>query len=311
LHKPKISKAEEHCGIALWKSLGYFDTNIQRGVTDQIKHNETWKDKTVEWSMKGAEVADKLTWGYLWNACELEIRETRKDLKVGSKEFYETIGKRLREVIYATQVVDSTMTRSQMMRSPGQYDKMLTAFASESTLAYNMLYDAIETAHLEKRANGKVSKESKKKMARVMVAYTMTNAIAALVESGFDALRDEEEEMDVAKFMELYFSNFAFDMSISAKIPYVKELVSVVQGFTSSRTDTQWMQSLGYALKGWMKVASGDGNPTSAIKNSLRSLAYLTGLPFYNLYRDFMATLNKLDILTAEELEELLDDLFN
>lgn len=312
LHKPKMNKATEHCGMALWKSLGYYDTNISRGVTQQIKHDENWKDKAVEWSMKGAEVADKLTWGYLWNACELEIRETRKDLKVGSNEFYETIGKRLREVIYATQVVDSTMTRSQMMRSPSMYDKMLTSFASEPTLAYSMLYDAIETASLEKRANGKVSKETVRKMAKVMIAYTMTNAVAALVESGFDAFRDEDdEEMDLAEFMKLYLSNFAFDMSVTAKIPYIKEFVSILQGFSTSRTDTQWMQSIGYALKGWTKVIVGDGNPTSAIKNSLRSLAYLTGLPFYNAYRDTMATLNKLDILTAEELEELLEDLFS
>ena len=311
LHKPKISKAEQYCGMALWKSLGYYDTNIQRGITEQIKHDETWKDKAVEVSMKGAEIADKLTWGYLWNACELEIRETRKDLEVGSAEFYETIGKRLREVIYATQVVDSTMTRSQLMRSQSFYDKMLTAFASEPTLAYNMLYDAIESAHLEKRANGKVSKESLKKMARVMVAYTMTNVVAAWVESGFDAFRDEDdEEMDIAEFMKLYLTNLAYDMSITAKLPYVKEVVSVLQGFTSSRTDTQWMQSLGYALKGWFKVFAGDGNPVSAIKNSLRSMAYLTGLPFYNAYRDIMATLNKLDILTAEELEEMFEDFF-
>lgn len=312
LHKPKVSKATEHCGMALWKSLGYYDTNIQRGVTDQIKHNETWKDKAVEVSMKGAEVADKITWGYLWNACELEIRDTRKDLQVGSQEFYDAISKRLRDVIYATQVVDSTMTRSQMMRSQGMYDKMLTSFASEPTLAYNMVVDAFDSARLEKRADGKISGNSVKKIARVVAAYTITNAVAALVESGFDAFRDEDdEEMDLTEFMKLYFTNFAFDMSLTAKIPYVKEFVSIMQGFTSSRTDTQWMQSLGYALKGWYKVLAGDGKPVSALKNSLRSLSYLSGMPFYNAYRDTMALFDKLDVLTAEEIEEWLEDLFS
>ena len=312
LHKPKVSKATERCGMALWKSLGYYDTNIQRGVTDQIKHNETWKDKAVEVSMKGAEIADKITLGYLWNACELEIRDTRKDLQVGSPKFNDAIIKRLRDVIYATQVVDSTMTRSQMMRSQGMYDKMLTSFASEPTLAYNMVVDAFETARLEKRADGKISGNSVKKIARVVAAYTITNAVAALVESGFDAFRDEDdEEMDLTEFMKLYFTNFAFDMSLTAKIPYVKEFVSIMQGFTSSRTDTQWMQSLGYALKGWYKVLAGDGKPVSALKNSLRSLSYLSGMPFYNAYRDTMALLDKLDVLTAEEIEEWLEDLFS
>ena len=311
LHKPKMKYAEKYCGIALWKSLGYYDTDISKGLTEKIKHDETWKDKAVEISLKGAEWGDKITFGYLWNACELEIRDTRKDLKVGSDEFFNAIGKRLREVIYATQVVDSTMTRSQMMRSGNTYEKMLTAYSSEPTLAYNMLQDVYMQGNLEKRANGKVSQETLKKFVKVFTAYTVTNIVAALIESGFDAFRDDDdEEMDMAEFMKLYLSNFAADMSITAKIPLLKEAVSVAQGFTSSRSDTEWMQSIGYALKGWVKVAQGDGNPASTIKHSIRSLTYLSGLPFYNAYRDLMATLDKLEILTTEDLEEIFEDLF-
>ena len=312
-HKPKIKMAEKYCGMALWKSMGYYDTNIQKGVEEQIKHDTGWKDKAVDISMKGAEWGDKLTWGYLWNACELEVRRTRKDLKVGSQEFYETIGKRLREIIYATQVVDSTMTRSQMMRSGQMWDKMQTTFGSEPTLAYNMLQDVYMEAKLDSKRMGKKEafKKHGKKMARVLTAYTATNAIAALVESAFDVFRDDDdEEMDIAEFMKIYLGNFAADMSITAKIPYIKELVSIAQGFTSSRTDTQWMQSLGYAMQGIMKIAEGKGNVHTTGKHLLRTLSYLSGLPFYNAYRDTMATLNKLDIFTAEELEEMLEDFF-
>ena len=312
LHKPKIKHAEKYCGIALWKSLGYYDIDISKGLTEKIKHDETWKDKAVEWSMKGAEIGDKVTFGYLWNACELEIRDTRKDLKVGSKEFFDAVGKRLREVIYATQVVDSTMTRSQLMRSGNLYEKMITSFASEPTLAYNMLQDVKIQGELEKRTNGKVSKETVKKFAKVFMAYTITNMVAALIESGFDALRDDDdEEMDMAKFMKYYLSNFANDMSINTKIPHVKEFVSIVQGFTSSRPDTQWMQSFGYAIKGiWKMAKEGKGDPNAIFKNCLRTLSYATGLPFYNVYRDTMATLNKLDVFTTEDIEELFEDFF-
>ena len=311
-HKPKIAKAETHCGIALWKSMGYYDTNIQRGVEAQIKHADTWKDKATEWSMKGAEIADKITWGYLWNACELEIRDTRKDLKVGSQEFYDAIAKRLREVIYATQVVDSTMTRSQMMRSSDGRDKFLTAFASEPTLSYNMLQDAYMGLQLDARRMGKKEawKKNGKRMARIVLAYTMTNAVAALVESAFDALRDDEdEEMDAIAFMKYYFSNFASDMSITAKIPYIKEIHSILQGFSSSRTDTQWMDETVKALKGWYKfIAEGKGKPKTLIKYSIKGISDLSGLPFYNVYRDTMATLNKLDLFTAEDLNEMFGD---
>lgn len=312
MHRPKIDKAEKYCGIALWKSMGYYDTNIQRGVEAQIKHAYTWKDKATEWSMKGAEVADKITWGYLWNACELEIRKTRKDLKVGSKEFYDTIGKRLREVIYATQVVDSTMTRSQMMRSSDGMDKALTAFASEPTLSYNMLQDAYMEYSLDKRRMGKAEsiKKHGKHIGRILFAYTMTNAIAALVESAFDALRDDDdEEMDVAKFLEYYLKNFALDMSIGNKIPFVKEVYSIIQGFTSSRTETQWMGEMTKAFKGWYKFFNeGKGTPKTLVNYSLKAVSDLFGIPIYNAYRDTMASLNKLDIFTTDELNEMFED---
>ena len=310
-HKPKIAKAETYCGIALWKSMGYYDTNIQKGLEAQIKHADTWKDKVTDWSMKGAEVADKITWGYLWNACELEIRDTRKDLKVGSEEFYEAIGKRLREVIYATQVVDSTMTRSQMMRSSDGRDKRLTAFASEPTLSYNMLQDAYMEFSLDARRMGKKEawKKNGKRIGRILYAYTMTNALAALVESAFDAFRDDEEEdMDMALFMKYYFSNFASDMSITAKIPYVKEFHSFIQGFSSSRTDTQWMENIAKAMKYAYKLSQGKGKASTVVKYLLKGVSDLSGLPFYNMYRDTMATLNKLDIFTEEDLNAMFGD---
>lgn len=314
LHKPKIAKAEKYCGMALWKSMGYYDVNISKGLTEKIKHDETKMDKAIDFSMKGAEIADKITFGYLWNACELEIRKTRKDLKVGSEEFYDTIAKRLREVIYATQVVDSTMTRSQMMRSPDGRDKMLTAFMSEPTLAYNMLMDCVVTTSLDKRENGKGAiKRNFKRNARVFNAYLVTNVVAALIESCFDVFRDDdEEEDDLVEFTKHYLTNFASDMSILGKIPYIKELPSILQGYSPSRTDTQWMESIVYAGQAWWKIFTGDGEGKGikAIEHSLRAFSNISGLAFFNVYRDLMAALNQLDILTDEELEELFDELF-
>lgn len=303
MFKPKTDKAQEHCGIAQWKAIGYYDTNIQKGVADQIKGVKTWKDKAQEWSMKGAEKADSLTWGYLWNACELEIRDTRKDLKVGSKEFYDAISKRLREVIYATQVVDSTMTRSQMMRSSKLYDKMLTAFASEPTLAYNMVVDAYVQFSLDKRrmSKGEAWRKNRTHIARVASAYIMTNAVAALVESAFDAYRDDDdEEKDLVYFMKTYLSNFAQDMSLVGKIPYIKDIVSIFQGYGASRTDIAWMESLYKALTGtWKLFTSDNGNPGKVAKNWIKFVSSTKGLPLYNIYRD-----TKLEKLISEMFEE-------
>lgn len=311
LHKPKMNMAQKHCGIALWKSLGFYDINVQNNVTDLIKHNQTARDKVVEASMKGAEVADKLTWGYLWNACELEVRDKQRNLKVGSDEFYSAVANRLREVIYSTQVVDSTMTRSHMMRSKDGWDKMATAFMSEPTLSYNMLQDCYMDWKLTERQTGskqKAFKKCGKKMARTITAYTVTNMICALVESGFDIFRDDEDEITAEEFIELYLKNLASNMNILNNIPYVKEFVSMLQGFSSSRTDTQWMQYLTYTVTGIGKLLEGEGNAYTTAKNALRAFSYGTGLPLYNLWRDGTALLDKTELLTAEELEEMFND---
>jgi hypothetical protein len=314
--KKAIAKAEKYCGIVQWKTLGYYDTDISKGLTEKIKHAEGLKDKAVDKSLFFAEIADKVTFGVLWTACEFEIRDTRKDLKVGSDEFYNTVAKRLRDVIYATQIVDSTMTRSDMMRSPDRMDKMFTTFGAEPTIAYNMLADTVLQFNLDKRELGtkEAVKRNRSKVSKVLLAYTVTNAMAALIESGFDVFRDDDdEEMDIEEFLKIYFKNFAVDMSIGNKLPYVKELYSILQGYSSSRMDTQWMEHMVSAGTTWVKIFSGEGEGKGgkAIKQTLRVLSELSGIAFYNLYRDAMALLDTFDIFTSEDLEEMFDDFFS
>ena len=300
-YKNAVDKAEKYCGIVQWKSLGYYDTDISKGLTEKIKHAETFGDKVTEKSMKGAEVADKATFGTLWVACEFEIRDKRKDLKIGSEEFYNAVAKRLRDVIYATQVVDSTMTRSDMMRSPDGNDKFLTTFGSEPIIAYNMLLDMATQYKRDKQEFGKkeAKKRNGKKIRKVITAYVITNAVAALVESAFDVFRDDEEETDIEEFVKLYLKNFALDMSIGNKLPFIKEVYSAMQGYSSSRMDTQWLQYLQYAFN--------SKKPETILKNLLKAFSQVSGYAFYNLYRDTMAFLDMLDIFSAEDINEMFD----
>jgi hypothetical protein len=231
---------------------------------------------------------------------------------VGSKEFYDAIGLRLREVIYSTQVVDSTMTRSQMMRSADGRDKILTAFASEPTLAYSMLQDAVMDVKLGKRGNAsdRVMKQKKHKLRKTVYAYAITNIICALVESGFDFIRDDDdEEMTAEEFLELYLKNLYFDVSILNKIPYVKEAMSLAQGFSSSRSDTQWMQYFINSGKGIAKIMSGEGDAYKTFNNILKAFSYGLGVPASALWRDVSSLLDKVGILSTEELKEILEDL--
>jgi hypothetical protein len=156
---------------------------------------------------------------------------------------------------------------------------------------------------LDARQMGKAKaiKKNASRIARVISAYTITNAVAALVESAFDAYReDDDEEMDMIAFMKLYLKNFAFDLSIGNKIPWVKELYSLMQGYSSSRLDTQWAQYLYSAINA--------KKPSNRIKNSIRLISQLSGIPFYNVYRDPMAALSKLDLFTEKDLNEMCGD---
>lgn len=307
-------KAKKYSGIALWKSKGNFDVDISRNVSTRIMHNETWRDKLIDWSLKGAEKGDEFTWGMLWNACEFEIRDTRKDLKVGSDEFYEAIAKRLREIVYKTQVVDSPLTRSEIMRSPDGMAKSLTMFASELTVAYNIVSEAFVDAHLDVRKNGKkgAMKRNGGKIARAMTIYTVTSAVSQILTTAMQAFRDDDDEKEFEDYLKMYLSNFALDWLIIGKLPYIKEALNYAQGYSSSRVETVWMDSAFKAAKYWGKAFSGDGEGAArkAIENSLKTISYLSGVAGYNQYRDLMATLDSLGIIEKEEFEEWLDDIF-
>jgi hypothetical protein len=297
-HKPKPSKAKEWCGIALWKSMGYFDTDITRSITDKIKHAESVKDKTVEATLWGVEKADEWAWGYLWNACELEVRETRRDLEVGSKEFNKEVGIRLREIVYRTQVVDSQLTRSQMMRSPDGWDKMLTMFASESTLSFNLVTDVFASQELDKRSMGKkaAKEKNKKYMRKVITAYVVTNVVTSALQSLFDAFRDyDEDDKDEEYWAKLMAENFANNTSFLNKIPYINVFGSIVSGFSASRVETDWMESTVKSAREMFKIISGEGSGEKLFKNLLKALSDATGIAAYNIYRDVVAFLKLFD----------------
>ena len=55
--KQNIAEMQQYSGIAAWKSLGFYDVNISRGLTDTIKHSTTVGQKIGEIGMWGAEQA--------------------------------------------------------------------------------------------------------------------------------------------------------------------------------------------------------------------------------------------------------------
>lgn len=322
--KSAYKEAEANSGIALWKHMGFYDTNIGMNIRDQIKNAGTWKDSTVEFLMKGAEWGDRLTWGRLWNACKAEVRDKQK---LTGDALLKATAERFREVVYSTQVVDSTMTRSQAMRGKSVYGSISTAFMSEPTLSYNLVLKAYTDYTTELRTTGDKKKawnNAKGKVAWALATYLVSAAASGLVESAVDACRDDDE---YATWLEKYlnaliganyeegkfsgvrpFDNNLFsDVDILSKLPILKDFMSMISGYGNDRMDTEWIKNLIDAYRIWdetIKLETGDldeptdvtynGNMTlyGKIYKTLKAVSQATGLPISAASREVVTLWN-------------------
>ena len=295
-----IEKMQKYAGIALWKSLGYRDTNIAAPIQTKIKHDETWRDKVTEKSMILAELGDKVTWGAIWYACELEIRDKHKDLKIGSEEYYRAVAERFTEAIYATQVVDSTFTKSQIMRKKDFFSTLFTSFMSEPTLSYNLLASNALSLMDIKRRGGKITKAAAKPLVRAIGTFAIGALLQAGVESLIDAARGagDDEEKYGERYWEEFLANSIQEIVPLNLIPVVKDIWSIalatIKGdyMQSSRMDLEVYHRISRAVKAVGKMFE-DGEVTySAIYKILTALSSMTGLPISNLVRDVIAIWN-------------------
>ena len=290
--KPQIQKAKDTCGMALWKSLGFYDININAGVTEMIKHDDSWYDVAKEKSMFLAEKADELTWGFLYNACEAEVSDKNPGLSGDAKD--EAVAKRLREVIYSTQVVDSTMTRTQAMRSRSTWSQIITSFMSEPMVSYNLLHEQLMNFMTDKKKYGfnGAMKRNGKHIARVAVTYAITTLCAATMGGLIDTLRDDEDEKD---FGEVFIANIK-DNALSdvlSMLPLMRDVVSIYKGFGANRLDMQGVTSAVNASKKLVKdISDGNGISYSTAYSVMRALSQTSGLPASNAMRDVIAIWN-------------------
>lgn len=324
-------EAEQYSGTAVWKSLGFYDTNINAGLREMIKHTDGVREKIQDVSMKGAEMGDKITWGALWNACKAE-QQAEAGGRISDSELMERTAKRFREVVYRTQVMDSTMTRSHVMRQKGVYAGMVTAFMSEPTVSFNMLLDAYgdyETKLRQGMNKSAAWQAAKGPITKAFGAYVATAVLSAVVESMIDAMRDDDEYATYAerwlekllgvnvKQRNLSFSdavkgffggNLMDDLLVHNKLPIIKDFFATLTGGSATgRMDTEWMNNVVKALNIWKEsiwLAAGwqeeptkvtySGNMTTwgKLYATLRAASQLSGLPVGNGMRDAVALWN-------------------
>ena len=299
----------EHSGIALWKDMGFFDTDVGRSIRDQIKGKGSKLEDLVDKSMAAAELGDKVTWARLWRACKLETKEKQG---LSGDELIKATARRFRDVIYQTQVIDSTMTRSHMMRSSSTFSKMFTSFMSEPTVSYNLIMEGTRQILKDKKAMGLKTAIGRnwKTAGRAYQAYVVSALAAAVVESLADALRDDDDDTLWEKLWNAFggpHGNLASDLNPLNKLPYMRDVFSALDGYDNGRMDTEGLANAKKAYDILMesyRLATGQqdkatsttyyGNMTTygKVYQTFRAVSMLSGLPLSAATREVITTWN-------------------
>ena len=281
----------QNSGVANLKQWGGFDTNTGKGfedtLLDGIKADGKWNrfmEGVDEWTGKGAEKADEITWVYMYSAIEAEI-DDRTDYRRGTEEFNRAVAERFDEVMRATQVYDSAFAKSEWMRSTGKMDKIVTSFMAEPTLWINMIMDAAQDVAAKRPGAGKKAARA----VGVFIAGTFVNSLLQSIATAFR--RKKEEGTTIAeKYISEFTSNFADALSlegIASMIPLARDIVSLMQGYDVERAD---MAVIGNMIDAYRKIqqrfSKGEMPEFDEWMNLAGMAANAFGIPLRNVYRD-------------------------
>lgn len=277
----------KYSGVAIIKKMGRFDTGTGKSAVEYTLRNVQEKStakrvlgKIDDWTGWGAEKADEWTWTFLWAGVENEIREKMPELKFGSDEFYKAVGERFDDMCRHTQVYDSTLSKSEMMRSNSTMDKMVTSFAAEPTLTANMLVDALQNI---RKPGGKA------KAARAAAVFVNAAFVNSLLKSFATALRKgkDEDRTYIEKYLGDVTGNFLEDVSpagILGLVPLARDVVSIFQGYDVERSD---MTVINEVYNAYKKLKDPNADTWDQLKAAAGAVGYMFGVPTKNLIRDF------------------------
>lgn len=302
--KTDFEKVYAYAPIAQWKEWGNYEMNVGRTMKELLI-GQNFYERFLEKSMIAASAMDKLTWGRIWRAAELEVKKKHPELT--GNRYYETVGKRFSEIIDGTQVVDSILHRNQMMRSTSLYSQMFTSFMSEPTKTYNMMRNSMVAVIKDN------TPENRKKLVRTFMTLVANGVCVAAAAGLVDMLRDDDDdETLLEKWLQAFRGDFSEAESVSdyilaaigsnlgnsfnplGYIPYMRDIFSVLQGYKVERTDISWLNDLVKSGKNLMRYMSGESNYTlnAVLMDAAGSLSKATGIPINSAKRDILAIKN-------------------
>nr|DAO79530.1 MAG TPA: hypothetical protein [Caudoviricetes sp.] len=305
-------KAVKYSPIAMRKDTGSFDVTSPYTLNDRFYGKEGFINKVNEAGGMLAEAADAFTWGKLWNACEWQVKRERPNLRAGSGEFYSAVNEVFTSMIDQTQVVDGILQRSNIMRSSDRLDKLATSFMGEPIMSLNVFMRRWDDVRYEE--NPAKRKAAMKRLSRSLAVLISSEVATAVVQSLSDAKRDDDDDKDYwEKFMEAMtgitgdektmteiLKNVVFEGNIGQnlnpinKLPYLKDINSMWQGYKVVRMDLGVYQDNVNASKAFIASLNGQGVKTrqDALTTALGAAGEFWGIAGSNLKREIYSTID-------------------
>lgn len=226
--------------------------------------------------------ADQWTWGLIWKANKARQADLHPDMDHNSDAFLELCGRTFDDVIDHTQVYDSVLTRSNLMRSKNGFHQMATSFMAEPTMSINMLYDAVMGKHRPGKRAAIIG--------GVMASQVLAGAMAALVQAWND---DEDKRNWLEKYADRATGNILGNINVFSMIPYISDFVSLLEGYDVERADMTVLSTLlTYSGSFFEKVGKGESLTWKDWENFAGNWANLTGVPAKNIMREIRRALN-------------------
>ncbi len=280
----------KYCPLAVIKDIGKFDTNVGQSYEEWIldvkpKFRRSIKevDRIAPWLYHKTEdlfmwlpgYLDKATWLHIWNAVKRETaHKNGVKVKRMTEKMLNEAGERMSQVIRETQVYDSVLSRSDLMRSKNPLAQMATAFMAEPTVTYNLMRYAAVTA-----------KHQPKVLVRAVASVLCSIILTDFLKSLAKAFRYDDEETD---YEELVLSgtvvDIISDLNPLTYIPYAKDIWSLFEGYDIERVDMSVFSKVIDALKPFMDPEKETGY--EEWEQLIVTLSMFTGIPVNNLWKD-------------------------
>ena len=152
--------------------------------------------------------------------------------------------------------------------------KMATSFMAEPTTSINMIADALLKG---KRGNRKYARGA---IGAVIASQILNSILVSFVYAGRD---DDEDETYMEKYIGTLSGEILDGLNPAGYIPFIKDIMSIVQGYDVERSDMAVISDL---WKAWENLGKDYISPYRKVEGFAGSIGQIFGLPVKNIMRD-------------------------